>query len=113
MSKLLEKHVLDSLMAYLSSDSLLHSTKSGFRPNHSRETPLLQVINKWLDAINNSQMIGMVMIDFREAFDLVDHTLLLKKLKYYKISEKGYQLVFFLLAEKEAKSLCKQHIIRS
>ena len=32
-------------------------------------------------------MIGMVMIDFRKAFDLVDHTLLLKKLKYYKISE--------------------------
>ena len=27
------------------------------------------------------------MIDFRKAFDLVDHTLLLKKLKYYKISE--------------------------
>ena len=32
-------------------------------------------------------MIGMIMIDF--AFDLVDHTLLLKKLKYYKISEKA------------------------
>ena len=27
------------------------------------------------------------MIDFRKAFDLVDYTLLLKKLKYYKISE--------------------------
>ena len=45
------------------------------------------MINKLLDAINSSQMIGMVMIDFRKAFDLVDHTLLLKKLKYYKISE--------------------------
>ena len=43
--------------------------------------------NKCLDAINKSQMIGMVMIDFRKAFDFVDHTLLLKKLKYYKISE--------------------------
>ena len=87
VSKLLEKHVHDSLMAYLSSNSLLHSTQSGFRPNHSCETSLLQMINKWLDAINSSQMIGMVMIDFRKAFDLVDHTLLLKKLKYYKISE--------------------------
>ena len=87
VSKLLEKHVHDSLMAYLFSNSLLHSTQSGFRPNHSCETSLLQMINKWLDAINSSQMIGMVMIDFRKAFDLVDHTLLLKKLKYYKISE--------------------------
>ena len=86
-SKLLEKHVHDSLMVYLSSNSLLHSTPTGFRPNHSCETSLLQMINKWLDAINSSQMIGMVMIDFRSAFDLVEHTLLLKKLKYYKISE--------------------------
>ena len=89
MLKLLEKHVHNSLMAYLSSNSLLHSTQSGFRPNHSCETSLLQMINKWLGAINNSQMIGMVMTDFRKAFDLVDHTLLLKKLKYYKISEKA------------------------
>ena len=71
VSKLLEKHVHDSLMAYLSSNSLSHSTQSGFRPNHSCETSLLQMINKWLDAINSSQMIGMVMIDFRKAFDLV------------------------------------------
>ena len=87
VSKLLEKHVHDSLMSYLSSNSLLHSTQSGFRPNHSCETSLLQMVNKWLGAINNSQMIGMVMIDFRKAFDLVDRTLLLKKLKYYKLSE--------------------------
>ena len=87
VSKLLEKHVHDSLLAYFSSNSLLHSSQSGFQPNHSCETSLLQMINKWLDAINSSQMIGMVMIDFRKAFDLVDHTLLLKKLKYYKISE--------------------------
>ena len=45
------------------------------------------MINKWLDAINSSQKIGMVMGDFRKAFDIVDHPLLLKKLKYYKISE--------------------------
>ena len=71
------------IIAYLF--TLLHSTQSGFRPNHSCETS--QMINKWLGAINNSEMIGMVKIDFRKAFDLVDHTLLLKKLKYYKISE--------------------------
>ena len=50
-----------------------HSTQSGFRLNHSCETALLQMINKFPEAINNSQIIGMVMVDFRKAFDMVDH----------------------------------------
>ena len=64
-----------------------HHYSSGFRPNHSCETALLQTINKFHEAINNGQIIGMVMVDFRKAFDLVDHTLLLKKLRHNKISD--------------------------
>ena len=74
-------------MSFLISHYALHSTQSGFRPNHSCETALLQTINKFHEAINNGQIIGMVMVDFRKAFDLVDHTLLLKKLRHYKISD--------------------------
>ena len=66
------------------------------RPNHSCETSLLQMINNRLDAINSSQMIGMVMIDFRKEFDLVDHTLLLKNsntTKYQKRLLAGFLLI--------------------
>ena len=51
--------------------------------------------NKLLEAINNSQIIGMVIVDFRKAFDLIDHTLLLEKLRHYKLPDK--QLIGFLL----------------
>ena len=74
-------------MSFLISHYALHSTQSDFRPSHSCETALLQTINKFHEAINNGQIIGMVMVDFRKAFDLVDHTLLLKKLRHYKISD--------------------------
>ena len=46
------------------------------------------MINKFHEAINNGQIIGMVMVDFRKAFDLVDHTLWLQKLKHCKILNK-------------------------
>ena len=41
----------------------------------------------WLKAINEGKLVGCAMIDFRKAFDLVDHELLLRKLRIYKFSE--------------------------
>ena len=59
------------------SHNALHLTQSGFRSNKSCKTALLQMINKFHEAINNRRINGMVIVDFRKAFDLVDHTLLL------------------------------------
>lgn len=87
LSKLLEKHVHDHVMEFLVSYNLLHTTQSGFRPNHSCETALAYMIDNWLGAINKGQMIGAVMVDFKKAFDLVDHALLLRKLHHYKFSD--------------------------
>ena len=81
-------HVHDSLMTFLISHNALNSIQSGFRPNQSCETALLQMIKKFHEGINNGQIIGMVMVDFRKAFDLVDHSFLLKTLRHYKISNK-------------------------
>ena len=40
----------------------------------------------WLKAINEGELVGCAMIDFRKAFDLVDHKLLLNKLNIYRFS---------------------------
>ena len=81
LSKIIEKHVHDSLMDFLINHNLLHKMQSGFRPSYSCETALIGLISKWLDAINDGFMVGVVMIDFKKAFDLVDHDILLKKVK--------------------------------
>ena len=41
----------------------------------------------WLKAINERKLVGCAMIDFRKAFNLVDHELLLRKLHIYKFDE--------------------------
>ena len=51
-------------MAYFTSHKLFHLPHSGFRPNHSCDTALLQMFNKFLEAINNSQIIR-----FKEALN--------------------------------------------
>ena len=55
--------------------------------NHSTESALILMTDTWLEAINEGKLVGCAMIDFRKAFDLVDHQLLLKKLRIYQFSD--------------------------
>ena len=89
LSKVLEKHVHESLSDFLHQHTLLHKTQSGFRAKHLCETALTNMIDLWLNAIDNGQMIGVVLVDFKKAFDLVDHRILLNKLEIYGIKDEA------------------------
>ena len=87
LSKVLEKHVHESLSNFLHHYKLLHKTQSGFRAQHSCETALVNMIDLWLNAIDKSKMVGVVLVDFKKAFDLVDHQILINKLEIYGIKD--------------------------
>ena len=89
LSKVLEKHVHKSLSEFLHEHSLLHKTQSGFRAKHSCETALVNMVDLWLDAMDHGQMVGVVLVDFNKAFDLVDHEILLNKLEIYGIKDEA------------------------
>ena len=72
---------------YLTDFKLLHKSQSGFRPKHSTESALILMIDSWLKAINEGKVVGCVLVDFRKAFDLVDHEILLTKLQSYKCND--------------------------
>ena len=76
----MQKH----LMNYLNTFDVLHKFQNGFRSGHSTETALTLMMERWLKAINDGNIVGTIMIDFRKAFDLVDHDLLIHKLSLYK-----------------------------
>ena len=87
VSKLIEKWVENKFSEYLNEYDLLHQSQSGFRSNHSTESAIVRMIDSWLKAVNDGKLTGCVMVDFRKAFDLVDHKILLNKLKCYKCNE--------------------------
>ena len=86
LSKIIEKHVCKHLYRYLVKYKLLHLSQSGFRSSHSCHTALIKLIDQWLKAIDDGDFTGVIYLDFKKAFDLVDHLILLQKLQIYKVS---------------------------
>ena len=87
VSKLIQKWVDVNFSLFLNNFSLLHKSQCGFRAKHSTESAMILMVDSWLKALNSGKLVGCVMVDFRKAFDLVDHQILLKKLQSYKCSD--------------------------
>ena len=66
-------------MGFLNKYNLIHENQSGFRPKHSCRTALIRLVHQWMTCIDKGDIVGTLFIDFRKAFDLVDHSILLKK----------------------------------
>ena len=92
LTKLIEKHLSQHLYKFLIKFNLLHPAQSGFRPNHSCQTALINIIDKWLQEINNGNINLAVLLDFQKAFDVVDHEILCSKLKIYGFDKNSIAL---------------------
>ena len=86
LSKIIEKHVAHSLLKYLRENNLLYELKSAFRPGHSTEMALIRITDEILFKMDNDEVTRLVFVDFRKAFDVINHNLLLKKLSVYGAS---------------------------
>ena len=94
----------DNLQYYLLTNNLLVDNQSGFRSNHSCETALIDLINFLQMSIDKNKLISLILLDFRKAFDIIDHDLLLLKLELYKIKGKYLNLFKSYLSHRKQKT---------
>ena len=83
VSKIIERHVHNHLYAYITETGLLCENQSGFRKNHSCQTCLINIVEYCYEHINNGNIVGLISLDFRKAFDIMQHDILCKKLRLY------------------------------
>ena len=81
--KLLECIVHTQLSKYLEKAEALSPHQGGFRKGKSTIDMVASFTDDILLALNNKEYTIVTFIDFKKAFDTVDHTILCNKLKYY------------------------------
>ena len=86
LSKILERHVHVNLYNYFIQNKLLYSQQSGFRKYHNTETALIRIVDQLLRNLDENHVSGLLLIDYRKAFDMVDHEILMLKLGAYGLS---------------------------
>ena len=103
ISKLFERYISNQLQEYFNKYDVIHSTQSGFRQNHSCYTALTRLIDSWLKDVDSGKYVGTVYLDLKKAFDLVDHKILLLKLKLYHFTEKSIKFFESYLSNRKQK----------
>ena len=83
--KIVERVIHQQLYHYLSHNHLLSSAQHGFRPRHSTETALLSVTDSILAATDRGEISMLCLIDLSKCFDVINHELLITKLKMHGI----------------------------
>ena len=80
-SKILEKLVAKQMVEYLKSTGYLDDLQSAYKQSHSTITALLNVCDDIYEALENSELTFLVLLDYSKAFDCANHRLIIAKLK--------------------------------
>ena len=91
-SKVYEKLIYNQLDQYF--ENILFLSQCGFRKGYNMQHSLLVLREKFKEAINTGNKFGALLTDFSKAFDSLDHSLLIAKLHWYRLSPSFLNLIY-------------------
>ena len=120
ISKIFEKLIYNEIMHYFVSNQLFHTAQYGFRKNHSTELACVELTDRIIKSFEESKDSLTLFLDLSRAFDLIDHSIMIKKLQFYGFDEnalalcKNYltdrtQYVVYNGEQSEVKPACISH----
>lgn len=86
IDNIFERIIYDKLSKFCNDNCLLYDYQFGFRKGCGTEEATVNIINSICDGLDqgNSGVAG-IFYDLSKAFDLIDHEILIRKLRYYGI----------------------------
>ena len=107
--KVLEKHMATSFYNYLHEHNLIYKFQSGFHPNHSTETALINLVDDLFN-MDNNMVTGLTFIDFKKAFGDINHNILLKKLAIYGVGSSSINWFKSYIFDRKQFVKLNQHV---
>ena len=105
MERLVTKHISD----YLEEHSLLSDHQFGFRSGRSTTDQLLLVYERVSELVDNGEIVDVIYFDYSKVFDIVNHVILLTKLRGIGIDGKILAWISSFLTDRTLQVCVKDH----
>ena len=92
ISTVFEKSIFNQLHEHFITNKLFCDGQYGFRVRHSTELAALEILDRFVLAMDKGEISFSIFIDLSKAFDTLDHKILIHKLKYYGVDGKALAL---------------------
>ena len=101
--KIFEKVVRNNITKYLEDNHLFNTSQHGFRRRHSCLSQLLNHFENIISRLEELNNVDVIYLDFAKAFDKVDHSILMEKLRILGIQGTLYVWIESFLRNRKQK----------
>lgn len=93
LGKVFEKIVNNRLLDFLEKNHVLYEHQYGFRKKYSTKLSMINLVNTLRNSMDEGRITLGIFVDFKKAFDTINHDILYSKLSHYGI--RGIALQWF------------------
>ena len=101
VSKLFERIIHKQITNYMT-EKVAYSI-TGIRKSYGTQNSLVVMLEKWKRALDKAEYASALFMDFSEAFDTINHDLLIEKRKSYGFSKEVFNLMKSYLKNRKQK----------
>ena len=101
LSKVFERVIYNQLGKYM--DTFLNKLLCGFRKAHSTQHALFKLLQRWWKELDNSGLVGTILMDLSKAYDWLPHNLIIAKFEAYGFSISSLSLLLDYLTSRRER----------